>query len=79
MDAVGLPTRNTELARDRRSAQTLADEGHDFLALDARLAAGVTALMLGLSNALGLAFAAEICQKLCEDAKHVEEQHARGG
>ena len=57
----------------------MADKSRDFLALDAPLAAGVTALMLGLSNALSLALAAEICQELCEDAKHVEEQHARGG
>jgi hypothetical protein len=49
VDAVGLPTRNTELARDRRSAQTLADESHDFLALDEPLAAGVNALLLGMA------------------------------
>ena len=71
MDAVGLPTRNTELARDRRSAQTLADESHDFLALDEPLAAGVNALLLGMGDVLGLSLEPEVCQKLCGDAKHV--------
>jgi hypothetical protein len=71
VDAVGLPTRNTELARDRRSAQTLADESHDFLALDEPLAAGVNALLLGMGDALGLSLEPEVCQKLCGDAKHV--------
>ncbi|MFA9476531.1 MAG: hypothetical protein ACERJ2_18515 [Filomicrobium sp.] len=49
----------------------MADESHDFLALDEPLAAGVNALLLGMGDALGLSLEPEVCQKLCGDAKHV--------
>ena len=79
MDAIVLPTRSTELSRDPRSGQTLADENRDFLAFDVPLAARVNALLRDMGDALGLSLVAEACEKLCEAAKHVKERHARVG